>query len=102
MNAPKCLPVVEELLPLADVESVFIQLSKQPHCLFLDSAKQQDELGRYSFVAADPFDYLEIASHAENEINVLQQHWNRLLQDLEIQTIDELPPFQGGVAGMFS
>jgi para-aminobenzoate synthetase component 1 len=102
MNAPKCLPVVEELLPLADVESVFIQLSKQPHCLFLDSAKRQDELGRYSFIAADPFDYLEIASHAENEIDVLQQHWNMLLQDLEIQTIDELPPFQGGVAGMFS
>jgi para-aminobenzoate synthetase component 1 len=102
MNAPKCLPVVEELLPLADVESVFLQLSKQPHCLFLDSAKQQDELGRYSFITADPFDYLEIASHTENEIDGLQQHWNRLLQDLEIQTIDELPPFQGGVAGMFS
>lgn len=102
MNASKCLPVVEELLPLADVESVFLQLSKQPHCLFLDSAKQQDELGRYSFITADPFDYLEIASHTENEIDGLQQHWNMLLQDLEIQTIDELPPFQGGVAGMFS
>jgi para-aminobenzoate synthetase component 1 len=102
MNVSKCLPVVEELLPLADVESVFLQLSKQPHCLFLDSAKQQDELGRYSFITADPFDYLEIASHTENEIDGLQQHWNRLLQDLEIQTIDELPPFQGGVAGMFS
>ena len=102
MNVSKCLPVVEELLPLADVESVFLQLSKQPHCLFLDSAKQQDELGRYSFITADPFDYLEIASHTENEIDGLQQHWNMLLQDLEIQTIDELPPFQGGVAGMFS
>jgi para-aminobenzoate synthetase component 1 len=102
MNVSKCLPVVEELLPLADVESVFLQLSKQPHCLFLDSAKQQDELGRYSFITADPFDYLEITSHTENEIDGLQQHWNRLLQDLEIQTIDELPPFQGGVAGMFS
>jgi len=102
MNVSKCLPVVEELLPLADVESVFLQLSKQPHCLFLDSAMQQDDLGRYSFIAADPFDYLEIASHVENELDVLQQRWNVLLRDLEIQTIDELPPFQGGVAGMFS
>ena len=102
MNPSKCLPVVEELLPLADVESVFLQLSKQPHCLFLDSAMQEKDLGRYSFIAADPFDYLEIDSHTENEFDVLQQRWNMLLQDIEIQTIDELPPFQGGVAGMFS
>jgi para-aminobenzoate synthetase component 1 len=102
MNTPKCLPVVEELLPLADVESVFLQLSKQPHCLFLDSAMQEKDLGRYSFIAADPFDYLEIDSHTENELDVLQQRWNMLQQDIEIQTIDELPPFQGGVAGMFS
>jgi para-aminobenzoate synthetase component I len=102
MNASKCLPVVEELLPLADVESVFLQLSKQPHCLFLDSAMRQDDLGRFSFIAADPFDYLEITSHTENELDVLQQHWNVLLRDLEIQTVDDLPPFQGGVAGMFS
>ena len=102
MNAPNCLPVVEELLPTADVESVFLQLSKQPHCLFLDSAMQQDDLGRYSFIAADPFDYLELASHTENELDVLQQQWNMLLQGIEIQTMEELPPFQGGVAGMFS
>jgi len=46
MNAPKCLPVVEELLPLADIDSVFLQLSRQPHCLFLDSAMQEKDLGR--------------------------------------------------------
>jgi len=56
---PSLLPLVEELMPLAEPESVFQRLAGLPHCLFLDSAMQDPVLGRYSFLAADPFDYFE-------------------------------------------
>ena len=50
-------PLVEELRPAHDPEQCFVRLAAQPHCLFLDSARRNPTLGRYSFLAADPFDY---------------------------------------------
>jgi hypothetical protein len=55
------LPLVEEIPPEWTPEAVFLRLVDAPHCLFLDSAMQHPHLGRYSFVAADPLDYLEAA-----------------------------------------
>ena len=54
------LPVVQELLPVVDTEQVFLRLCLVPHCLFLDSARRDPVLGRYSFATADPFDYWEL------------------------------------------
>ena len=53
------LPLVEELTPLPEPEAMFVRLAGRPHGLFLDSAMQDPVLGRYSFLAADPFDYFE-------------------------------------------
>jgi para-aminobenzoate synthetase component 1 len=53
------LPVVEELTPLPEPESVFERVAGREHCLFLDSAMQHPALGRYSFLAAEPFEYFE-------------------------------------------
>ncbi len=53
------LPLVEELAPPPNVEAVFRRFAAHGHCLFLDSALRLDRCGRYSFLAADPFDYLE-------------------------------------------
>ncbi len=50
--------VVEELATMPDVERAFLALAERPHCIFFDSARQQSELGRYSFLAADPFDFV--------------------------------------------
>ena len=46
--APK--PLVEELYPAPDAEQVFRRLACRQHCLFLDSALGDGELGRYSLL----------------------------------------------------
>ena len=53
-------PLVEELRPVPQPEAALVAFSSLPHCLFLDSAMQHPKLGRFSFLAADPFDYFEV------------------------------------------
>lgn len=52
-------------------------------------------LGRYSFIAADPFAYLEFASE-QDALGTLEE----ALLRFDMRTLPELPPFQGGVAGI--
>ncbi len=87
---------------MPDAEAVFLRLASQPHCLFLDSAMRLENLGRYSFVCADPFRYVELKPRQKNEFDVLDAIWQEVTADEKIETIDQLPPFQGGVAGLFS
>ena len=56
MNAPPFEPLVHELRPAPDPEAALVRLAEKPYCLFLDSALREPTLGRYSFLAADPFD----------------------------------------------
>ena len=65
MNVQAVVPLVEELEGVPDAATVFTRLSHLPHCLFLDSAMRYPRLGRYSFVAADPFDYLQLFAQQE-------------------------------------
>jgi para-aminobenzoate synthetase component 1 len=81
----------------ADLEDAFARLARLPHCLFLDSARRDPVLGRYSFLTADPFDYFERAADGADALAELQ----RRLPAWSSPTIDALPPFQGGVAGLF-
>jgi para-aminobenzoate synthetase component 1 len=77
-----------------------------PHPLFLDSALQSTA-GRFSYVVVDPFAWLTSDSGvirlngerlpAADPFAVLGQ----LLQRHELTIVPELPPFQGGVAGLF-
>ena len=92
------LPLVEELLPVPDATVAFQALSRLPHCLFLDSALREPELGRYSFLAADPFEYFELPI---DHLTPLDELENRL-QPWETATLPGLPPFQGGAAGLLS
>jgi para-aminobenzoate synthetase component 1 len=94
-------PLVAELRPMPDPETAFLQLSSWPRCLFLDSALRHSELGRYSFVTADPFDRLEVAV---DELSAAPTAFERLaarLQGFSTSTRPDLPPFQGGAAGLF-
>jgi para-aminobenzoate synthetase component 1 len=90
------LPLVEELSPAPDPEEVFLQLCGLPHCLFLDSALNDPTLGRYSFIAADPFDYLELPVEGEDCLAALAAR----MADMRADTVAGLPPFQGGAAGL--
>lgn len=91
-------PVIEELQPAPEAEAAFATFSRLPHCLFLDSALRHPRLGRFSFLAADPFDYFEVAAGEGDALATLE----RRLAGWTAETVPELPPFQGGAAGIFS
>ena len=87
---------------MPDAEAVFLRMASLPHCLFLDSAMRLENLGRYSFVCADPFQYFETKPREQCELDELESQWQELAGDLQGETLDGLPPFQGGLAGLFS
>ncbi len=88
--------LVHELFPPPQAEAVFLRLCRKPHCLFLDSAMRHPTLGRYSFVAADPFDYWELPADATDGL----AHWAARAAAFSAATLPGLPPFQGGAAGL--
>jgi len=90
-------PLVEELRPAPDAEKAFLALCRRPYCLFLDSALRHAALGRYSFIAADPFDYVELPADGTDGLAQLSDQINGMTSE----TADGLPPFQGGAAGLF-
>jgi para-aminobenzoate synthetase component 1 len=96
LNASDAFPLVEELHPRPASEQVFLQLGGLPHCLFLDSALRHPTLGRYSFVAADPFDYWQRVAEDLDSLGELA----RRTAGLRAVTVAGLPPFQGGAAGL--
>lgn len=73
-------------------------LGHLPFLTFLDSAMVDEKLGRYSFIAADPF--ARIQGHETDHGWV--QRVKSLLADFAIAPLAGLPPFQGGAAGLFS
>ncbi len=88
---------VVELDPVMEPAEVFQRLCHLPHCIFLDSAQRGGSVGRYSFIAADPF---EVLTAAADDSSVWTQI-DRLLRRFPSSSLPELPPFQGGLAGMF-
>ena len=94
-------PLVRELVPMPDSEVVFAKLAAQPHCLFLDSARRDPQLGRYSYIMADPFDYLEFMPQDHQALDVLQEKMSAFTVPGSPENDGELPPFRGGVAGLF-
>ena len=91
-------PLTEELTSDLDVETAFRRLAVLPHCVFLDSALREPELGRYSFLSADPFEFWHSGPTDAAGLQRLQQRLTRFTSD----RLPELPPFQGGAAGLFS
>jgi len=91
------LPLVEELPKGFRAEDAFARMARLPHCLFLDSAVADPLLGRYSFLAADPFEYIELEADGGEALALLAER----IDGCHISTVDDLPPFQGGAAGIF-
>ncbi len=102
--------LLEELLPTPNPWEVFQHLQGWAHVLFFDSALAHPALGRYSFLTADPFDWLWsrgqrvwLASEARfrepaDPFSVLADQLARY----RAEPLADLPPFQGGAAGLFS
>src|SRR6478752_2964481 len=99
MSNPKhALPLAVELRPPPDVESALLRLALRPHCLLLDSALRDPRLGRYSFLTADPFEYFTIPADGTDGLSFLAAQ----LRSWPAVTRPDLPPFQGGAAGLLS
>jgi para-aminobenzoate synthetase component 1 len=92
------LPLVEELTPAPDSWEVARRLAGLPHLLFLDSVDPHPERGRYSFVAADPAEWLDHrTTQSGDPFTELQER----LEEGHLDRVPGLPPFQGGLAGLW-
>src|SRR5260370_23399922 len=102
-------PLVQEISPAPDPAEAFERFVTFPHLLFLDSAQHSRSLGRYSFLTADPFEWIVsrgrhtfVSGETKPRDNVdpfailleRMQHW-------QMEPVPGLPPFQGGAAGVF-
>ncbi len=96
------LPLVHPLPPEFSLSHAFTALSSLPGVLWLDSAAQiaddteSVKLGRFSFLTADPIRQL-IASVGDNDPWPVLDEWCR---ELPATCRADLPPFQGGIAGV--
>lgn len=91
------MPLIEELTPIGDPWETARRLAHLPRLLLLESTLSHPLFGRYSFVTADPFDWLQSRRGQVDPFRVLQQQLRRW----RVETIPGLPPFQGGAAGLF-
>jgi para-aminobenzoate synthetase component 1 len=99
--------VIEEVALPPDIEIIFRALAGRRHCIFFDSARFDSVLGRYSYLAAEPFEWLEIST-AElektnaNTVRAPLARVGRRLQACATESLPGIPPFQGGAAGLLS
>jgi para-aminobenzoate synthetase component I len=98
VKTPADGPLAVELIPAPDPWDVARSLAYLPNLLFLDSSERHGDRGRYSYVMADAEWLTEkrvesILDPFENERSNLARHRQA--------TAFHLPPFQGGVAGLF-
>jgi len=87
-------PLVEEL-PMQDPLAIFARVPREG-ALWLDSAATSKQ-GRYSFIAFSPFQMVVCKNDPENPWDTLTTLFHRY----HLDPISELPPFQGGIAGVF-
>ncbi|MCA9175726.1 MAG: aminodeoxychorismate synthase component I [Planctomycetales bacterium] len=104
------LPWVRRI-EMPDPEVALPRLAALPYPLLLDSAMQHPTLGRYSFLAADPFEVLVdkpvgppsqatlVRPGGPEHADPLAAVEDRLIR-FPAATVPGLPPFQGGAAGL--
>ena len=110
MSHMKPRPIIREVALNVAAEAVFALYAAEPGSVFLDSAKDSYGMGRYSFIARDPFltfqckgrrvqlqDQAGTRELEDQPFDVLQG----LLQKYQTEKIAGLPPFTGGVIGYF-
>lgn len=96
-------PALHELIPAPDVAACLVRYRRLPGCLLLESARRDPKLGRYSFLMADPVATLRrtIAETSLPEArHDLFAEAARLIAAVTSPALPDLPPFQGGLAGL--
>ena len=92
------VPLVQELSPPPDAEAVFLRFAEREHCVFFDSARRDRMLGRFSFLAAEPFEFVMESMESPSALERLRMS----IAQFEASRIVGLPPFQGGAAAMLA
>ena len=100
MSTPAIEPVVSELPPGLTPFEAALRLADLPHLLILESAAFHPERGRYSFVSADPVGWRSVTDRRADFRTLFEQP-ARQLQEFRTVPMPDLPPFQGGFAGVF-
>lgn len=96
------LPLAVEI-PYADWSRGLSVFAHLPRVVFFDSARQDSPLGRCSLLAADPFESWLVPSGAPSLL--ARQMFDEVVKKTRFYRQDgrsELPPFQGGAAGVWS
>ena len=92
-------PLAVELVPAPDPWAVARKLAHLPHLLFLDSAEKHADRGRYSYVSAGTDSFSR--GHGANPKSDPLWADRVELKSFPLRAVSSLPPFQGGVAGLF-
>ncbi len=105
------MPVVRPLAGIADVAALLPAFRDAPYPVLLDSAARQGDMGRYSYLTADPFLVLR-ARGGQAELESGGQvvpvsggalrNLRALLAQHSLPEQPGLPPFQGGAVGFIS
>jgi anthranilate/para-aminobenzoate synthase component I len=103
------LPVYREI-PYESPERVYRCLAS-PNSFLLESVKGSEETGRYSFVGFEPYliltvkdGLIEIEAEGRKTVSTRKplQRLRELICSYRQEAVAELPPFQGGAAGMLT
>ena len=113
-----------DLTPPPDPWDAFTRLADLPYVLFLDSAAQEPRRGRYSYIAASPFEVISVSA-VEVQVSrpvttdIFEHRFETVFSQRPSVDVDpfrlvtdrlrpwaateeaDLPPFQGGAAGLF-
>jgi para-aminobenzoate synthetase component I len=94
------LPIVQELCPVPEVSDALRALRTWPDLVLFDSALQRERLGRYSFLSARPIHSgtLQDATYGADPFAECRE----LAKQFDVDLVADLPPFQGGFAGVLS
>lgn len=90
-------PLVRRLPNRFTPEYCFERLSRRRHCVWLDSAMQSEQLGRYSYLSAEPISFVRIDRPVMDPLSPIR----RTLTESRIERLPGLPPMQGGWMGWF-
>ena len=94
-------PLVRELVPASDPWHVARRLAHLPRLLFLDSAEKHPTRGRYSYVAADPSEWVTTPAKLADLSEPERRRGFTPPPDWRSGSDISLPPFLGGWAGLF-
>lgn len=96
-QGPGLLPLAERVDSSISTAEAFQRLAHLPNAVFFDSALRENGLGKYSFIAVDPFRWIECSDPTKDILHNVE----KALDQYQAEHRDDLPPFQGGVAGLF-